>query len=127
MVLFIVAPVLIGVALYYTTHPSKHDPLYPERKRRDWWLIGGLFGGGILGYYVSKVVTNVLLQVVPQLRVVGLFVKVEMPQSLLNVMCARNHIIAWLRGPIWAWPCSSGGRQRTRSCCVPDGSARSDP
>lgn len=52
MVLFLIPPVFTAVSVYLVVHPTKDDPLYPDRKRRDWPVIIGLFAGGMAAYWL---------------------------------------------------------------------------
>lgn len=70
----VIGPVLAVTAVALVAYPSKRDPLYPERKRRDWcpgggappqrWLIGGLFVGGV----ASHKLFIALVQLIPPVR-----------------------------------------------------------
>lgn len=102
-------PLLVALAIWFLMKPSKNDPRFPGRKRRDWWVIGGLFLGGIAAHHV----TMFIITHIPQLRLVTMFINFELPRGVRRTMRpARSAVSSWL------WRACCCGRRRRRPCCA---------
>lgn len=55
MIFLLIGGALAITSVFLTIFPTKYDPEYPERKRRDWPVVIGLFAGGVVSIYVNVI------------------------------------------------------------------------
>ena len=69
---FLIGPAFVAAAVALTVWPTKRLPAYPDRKVRDWWVVGGLFAGGIVAHRLFVRALGVVIDVAPQARALSL-------------------------------------------------------
>lgn len=61
--IWLIGPAFTITAVCLAIWPTKNVPEYPNRKVRDWWVIGGLFIGGVLAFRLWWALLNTFVPV----------------------------------------------------------------
>lgn len=59
---YLIGLVFTTVSVSLAVWPSKYDPLTPERKRRDWPVVFGLYMGGVVAYIIAYIITIIIFR-----------------------------------------------------------------